>query len=142
MPMIIGRVVLTAVLVEALNIALLFLVVALFGPRDAQAAQADAEELGKWVGPIGGFLLCFLGGWWVAVASRGRHVLNGLALGATVAGIDLGLLAASGAPFQFLFVASNLGRLVAGALGGRVAMRGRAGVTPRGDPNNGRGERS
>ena len=117
----IGRTVIAALVIEALAIALLFVLVALFGPNDGAAAQAYAERLGQWVGPISGAVLCLLGGWWLTRSLSSGHIVNGLALGAVVAVIDIALLVLSGAAFQIVFVVSNGARLVAGALGGWIA---------------------
>jgi hypothetical protein len=117
----IGRTVIAALAIEGLGIALLFVMVALFGPNDGVAAQAYAERLGQWVGPISGAVLCLLGGWWLTRNLPSGHLLNGLALGAVVAATDIALLVLSGAAFQILFVVSNSARLVAGALGGGLA---------------------
>jgi hypothetical protein len=117
----IGRTVIAALFIEALAIALLFVLVALFGPNDRVAAQAYAERLGQWEGPISGAVLCFLGGWWLTRSLSSGHFLNGLILGAVVAVIDIALLVLSGAAFQFVFVVSNGMRLGAAALGGWLA---------------------
>ena len=97
--------------------------VTLFGPSGADAAQAWAERLGYWVGPISGFAHCLLGGLWVARGLHAAHVLNGLILGLVVAGIDVGILVASGAAFKSIFAVSNIGRVIAGTIGGWIARR-------------------
>ena len=119
----VGRIILTAIAVEVLAVLVLVMLVVLFGPSDPTAAEAYAERLGYWVGPIAGFLLCLLGGWWVAKGLSGSHVLNGLVLGATVAAIDIAILLVSGAEFHPVFAVSNIGRVVAGSLGGWFAGR-------------------
>jgi hypothetical protein len=55
----IGRVFGAALAIEAMAILLLVVMVAAFGPKDPAAAQAYAERMGQWVGPIGGAGLCF-----------------------------------------------------------------------------------
>lgn len=117
----IGKILLTAVAIEVLAILFLFVLVALSGPPDADAAQAYAERVGYWFGPIAGFILCVVGGWQVSRKLTGRHVLNGLVLGLVVALIDGGLLIASGSEFRMIFVLSNLGRIAAGTIGGWLA---------------------
>jgi hypothetical protein len=112
-----------AVLIEAAAVLVLVAVVAVLGPADPEGAQAFAQRLGDWVGPIAGFVLCFGGGWFVSRTLTSGHVPRGLLLGALVAAIDVAILVASGSPFRWLFVVSNLGRLIAGALGGLVASR-------------------
>jgi hypothetical protein len=123
MPLRLGRVLVAAVIAEAIPIILLVVLVALFGPRERAAAQAYAERLGQWVGPIGGTLMCFLTARWTVRALRARQVLYGSAVGLLAAFIDVAILIASGATFQWLFVASNFGRLLAGTLGAFTASR-------------------
>lgn len=121
----IGKIVAIAIVIEILSIAIFVVLVGAFGPREPSAAQAFAERLGVWVGPLSGFILCVFGGWWFARRSEGDPVANGLGLGVAVAVIDVVLLVASGAPFQMIFAVSNVGRMVAGALGGMAAARSR-----------------
>jgi hypothetical protein len=103
--------------------------VALFGPRKRTEAQAYAEQLGQWVRPICGAVLCPLGGWWLTRGLSSGHVLNGLVLGVVAAVIDIALLVLSGTAFQIVFAISHSARLMAGALGGWLASRAqRAGV--------------
>jgi uncharacterized membrane protein len=116
-----GRIVVIAIAVETLTILLLVVLVAALGPSDAEGAQQAAERLGRWVGPIGGFVLCLVGGWLVAKGAATAHVLHGLMLGGTVAAIDVLLLLMSGSGFELLFAVSNLGRLLAGSVGGYAA---------------------
>jgi hypothetical protein len=123
----IGKVIVAAVAAEALAIATLVVLVAVFGPRSAAAAQAYAERLGAWVGPIAGAVFCLLGGWWAARKLAAGQVLQGALVGFATALIDVAILIASGAPFQMLFVVSNLGRLLAGAAGGWLASPSRSG---------------
>ena len=123
-----GRVVVAAISAEVGAIVALVALVALFGPKEAAAAQAYAERLGAWVGPIGGAVMCFIGGLWVARSAGHRGVMHGVLVGFVASLIDSALLIGMGAAFQFLFVASNLGKIVAGGLGGWVA-RGRASVS-------------
>ncbi len=149
------RILIAAVLAEAIPILLLVALVAVFGPKEQTAAQAYAEHLGQWVGPLGGALMCFLAAWWVNLwrthtcvpcwqscqhyvpakterrdeSRRGRHecprhhVLHGFIVGVLAALLDIAILIATGAAFQWLFVASNLGRILAGLLGGWMASR-------------------
>jgi hypothetical protein len=103
---------------EAIPILLLIGMVALFGPREPVAAQAYAEKMGRWVGPIAGTLACLAGARW---ASRDRPLFQGATVGLIAAAIDIALLVVSGAAFQWLFVLSNLGRVLAGLAGGALA---------------------
>ena len=118
-----GRIVFAALSVEALSIVGLVAVVALFGPHENVAASEFARRTGQWFGPVSGTLLTIAGGLWVARAVPRSRVQAGLALGLTVAGIDAGLLLLAATPFQWLFVASNLGKVLAGAAGGVLAGR-------------------
>jgi membrane glycosyltransferase len=118
-----GRIILAAVVAEVAAIAALIAFVALCGPRDAAAAKEFAERHGVWVGPIGGAVMCFLGGLLVARSVATNRILHGFLVGAATAVIDVALLIAAGAPFQLLFVASNVGRVMAGGLGGWAATR-------------------
>ncbi len=119
----IGRIAIAAVAAEVLGILILVLLVAVFGPSDKNAAQAYAQSLGLWVGPVSGFVLCSLGGFWVARDLVKLHVANGFALGVAGAAIDAGLLIAAGASFENVYLVSNLGRVVAGTIGGWLAQR-------------------
>jgi hypothetical protein len=117
----VGRIIIAAIAAPALTILSLVLVVALFGPADQAGAEAYAERLGYWVGPIGGFLFCLLGGIWVARGLRASRVLNGFVLGLVVAGIDVAILIAMGATFEPIFAISDIGKVIAGSLGGWIA---------------------
>jgi uncharacterized protein YndB with AHSA1/START domain len=120
-----GSIVLAGVLAEAAAILALVLIVALVGPADAAAAQAYAERLGQWVGPIGGAAACLVAGFLVARAAAGVELATGTAVGVVAAMIDVAILAAAGAPFQPLFIVSNAGRILAGGIGGWLAARNR-----------------
>jgi hypothetical protein len=115
--------VLLAIAIEAVAVLILVVVVAVFGPSEPDAAQAYAERLGYWIGPLAGFTLCVGGGWLAARSLTADHIRRGMLLGAMVAAIDVAILVAGGAAFQAIFVVSNLGRVVAGSLGGWLASR-------------------
>ena len=112
-----GRIAGAGLVAEIVPIVLLVLVVAGFGPGDEAAAQAFAERQGRWVGPLGGAAACAAAGWWAARGSA-RGLATGVAVGGIAAALDLALIVGSGAPFEWLFAASNAGRVLAGALGG------------------------
>ena len=118
-----GRVLIAAVLAEAIGIAALIALVAVFGPHESRAAQHFAERLGLWEGPISGLVLCVGGGFWVARGLEADQLRNGLALGLAAALVDVALLVGSSTPFQPVFLFSNLGRIVAGGCGGWLASR-------------------
>lgn len=117
------RIISAAVVAEIIPIVLLVALVALLGPRDAGAAEEYAARLGLWVGPIGGAFATFLLALWVARPLAEGQVLHGVLLGTLVAVLDAGLLVAGAAGFQWLFVFSGLGRIIAGTLGGYLAQR-------------------
>jgi hypothetical protein len=99
--------------------------VVLFGPSDPNHAQAFAEKLGGWVGPISGFVFCFLGALWVTKRLANDQVANGLVLGLAAAAFDIGILIAIGASLQPVVAVANVGRVIAGTIGGWVASQGR-----------------
>ena len=122
----IGLVVLVAIVTEVLAILALVLVVAVAGPTEPAAAQSYAEEIGYWLGPVAGFVLCVAGGWFVASRVPKHRLLNGFAVGAVAAAIDIAILVASGTDFLGIYVISNIGRIAAGSIGGLLAGRGAA----------------
>ena len=110
-----------AIAAEVLAILILVLIVAVFGPRNQEQAQAYAEKMGQWVGPLAGVVLSFLGALWVSRGLTSGHLLHGTLFGAIYALIDAALIVAAQAPFMWLFVASDGGKLLAGIAGGFVA---------------------
>jgi hypothetical protein len=118
-----GRIAIATIASELLAVLTLVVIVAVLGPSDATAAQAYAERLGFWVGPIAGFGFCLLGGWWVGRNLSAFHVRNGLFLGISVAVLDITILILSGADFHPIFAVSNIGRVLAGLIGGWLASR-------------------
>ena len=63
------------------------------------------------------------GAFWVARRLSDSHIANGLALGIPAAALDVGILVAMGAPFKPIFALSNVGRVLAGVIGGWLAGR-------------------
>lgn len=124
------RYVAVALTIELVAILLLVGVVAVSGPSDPEAAAALAERVGYWLGPAAGFLLCVVGGWYVAKDLESGRIRSGSILGAAAAGIDVLILVASGAAFRWVLVVSNVGRLIAGSLGGWLATRRDGGRAP------------
>jgi hypothetical protein len=104
-------------------ILILIALVATFGPSEPASAQAFAERLGRWVGPIGGAVCSFLAAFCVARHLTSGRITNGVAVGVFLAVLDVVLLVASQAPFQWLFVVSNLGKILAGYIGGVASFR-------------------
>jgi hypothetical protein len=124
------RLAIAAPLAELIPVAMLTALLPIllaFGRGTLVYQIMEAQRFALWVGPIGGFVACALGGWWVsrgtfADAERRRTFVdaerNGLTLGVAVAGFDLALLAVSGAPFGALMVLSATGRIAGGYAGG------------------------
>ena len=108
---------------EVTAILILICLVAIFGPNDAVRAQAYAEKLGAWVGPLAGVVLSFVGALWVSRGLTSGHLLHGFLFGCLYALLDAALIVAAQAPFAWLFVASDAGKLLAGIAGGLVAAR-------------------
>ena len=121
-----GRIAIAVVLAEILGVGALALIVFLTAPPGTQQEiQHYAEGLGQYVGPISGFVLCILGGWWVARAAvPGSRFVNGLAMGIAAALLDLAIGLAISPAFSMLLIYSNAGRIVGGAIGGWIAARG------------------
>lgn len=118
-----GRILLVAIASEVLAVLTLVLIVALFGPSDPAEAPAYARRLGFWVGPIAGFGYTLIGAWWIARKLGELQILHGVLLGVAVAAIDVTLLVLGGGEFLPIFVASNIGRVVAGYIGGWIACQ-------------------
>jgi hypothetical protein len=117
------RIITGAILAEVAAILVLICIVALFGPKDQAQAQAYAERHGQWVGPLAGLVFSFLGALWVNRGLTSGHLLHGFLFGLVYALVDVGLLVAAQAPFMWLFVASDGGKVLAGVAGGFIAAR-------------------
>jgi hypothetical protein len=61
-----GRVIIGGIIAEVAVILILIALVSTFGPSEPASAQAFAERLERWVGPIGGALCSFLAAFCVA----------------------------------------------------------------------------
>jgi hypothetical protein len=125
----VGRIVIAAVATEVVAILALVAVVALLGPNEMTTAQQFAERIGFWFGPASGFVLCIAAAFWVTRGLTSGHIYQGVLLGVAAAAIDIILLVLSAAPFQPVFVISNIGRVVAGAIGGWLASKTQQGAT-------------
>ena len=122
------RLIIGAVVVETAAVIILVGLVAIVGPNEATAAQRYAEKLGFWVGPIAGTLLTFVGAFMISRPLSGRRALHGILFGFCVAFVDVAILLAMRAPFEWIFLVSNVSKLIAGYLGGVCAARSRATV--------------
>ena len=118
----VGRIVMAAVAAEVLGVFALVVLVVLSCPDDQSQTQQFAERLGAWGGPLSGFLLCLLGGYWVA-RNSGNPIRNGLCMGVAAALLDLAVALAIGATFAPLLFLSNAGRVIGGTVGGYIASR-------------------
>ena len=117
------KLILGAIAAEAGAIVALVCVVAVFGPKQINEAQRYAEKMGQWVGPIAGAIFSFIGALWIGSSLTRGHLLHGLLFGLFIAAVDVSLLVAMRAPFEWLFVISDIGKIAAGIIGGLVASR-------------------
>jgi hypothetical protein len=117
------RMIAGAIAAEVTAILILVCMVAIFGPNDYVQAQAFAEKLGAWVGPLAGVVLSFVTALWVSRGLTSGHLLHGFLFGLIYATLDAAIIVAMQAPFAWLFVASDAGKLLAGIAGGLVAAR-------------------
>jgi len=115
-----GRIIVAAVLAEVAAIAAVVVAVALFGPDTQEAAEAYANRIARWLGPLAGACATFAGALIAAKPVPDRAVAHGVAVGCVIALIDVILLAGADASFEWLFVASDAARIAAGALGGWI----------------------
>lgn len=115
-----GRIAAAVLLGEAIPIAMLVALVAATGHAGETSAESGrrAQALGLWVGPVGGAIVAALLGAWVGRPVPARALAHAGATGIGIALLDVAILAATGAPFAWLFVASNLGKVAAALLGG------------------------
>ena len=123
------KLIIGAVLAEIGAILVLVCLVAIFGPQEAKAAQVYAERLGQWVGPLAGAFLGFLGAFWVTRSLEKDQLLHGALFGCFHALIDIALLVAMQAPFEWLFAVSDAGKIVAALAGSACAARMRLSST-------------
>ena len=124
------KLILGAVAIEIAAVIVLVCLVALFGPNEASAAQAYAEKLGRWVGPIVGTLLSFAVAFWIARPLATGHLAHGALLGFFAAALDFAILLAMRAPFEWVIVASNTGKFIAAIAGAASAARSRSAARP------------
>jgi hypothetical protein len=123
-----GRVAVGVIVAEIVPLALLILAVAAMSRGSIEADRVLANDLGAWIGPIGGFVMSFLAAWWAGRVTPGSAIKQGLIIGGLLAVIDLLLLLAMGEkPWDWLYAVSNAGKILAGVLGGTLASRGTSG---------------
>jgi fructose-specific phosphotransferase system IIC component len=120
------RLAVAVIVAEIVPMAVLVVAVALLSRGSLEADQVLADELGAWIGPIGGFLMTFLMAWWAGRVTPGSAIRQGFIIGAILVLIDVSILLAMGVnPLQWLFLVSNGVKIAAGTLGGLVASRTR-----------------
>jgi hypothetical protein len=120
-----GRFILVVLAAEIAPILVLVLAMFVVGTaQGSQPSQETANAWGAWIGPTFGALFTVYFAYRLARGSN-RPGVFGLAFGASVAILDLGLtlLAAQGTPFQWLFALSAIMRLAGGGLAGRMIER-------------------
>jgi hypothetical protein len=122
-----GHVIAAVIAAEALAIFVLIVVVMVYGtvrPNGSLTPEAFAPMAGNWIGPIGGFLatLCFAR--WAAKGSGHQAIAHGMAVGVGTALLDilLATMLGGGLPLTPVIFVSNGGRILAGFLGGRLAL--------------------
>jgi hypothetical protein len=119
-----GRIIAAAVVTEVAGVGILAALVSIFGPTGFKEARPFALRLGTWVGPLSGFLLCILGGRWVArPAAPAMKLLNGFSTGLAAAMLDIAIAVSLGSSVSPLLLVSNAGRLFGGTIGGCLAGR-------------------
>ena len=121
------RIIQAVVWAELIPLALLFAIVYYYtaflnpGLNEAEINQY-AGMVGNWVGPIGGSVLALVFAYWVGTKLSSRFVIHGALIGALLALIDASILAFLAEPFSWLYIASNLLKVVMGTLGGFIAL--------------------
>ena len=118
-----ARIVMVAFAIEVLAIASLVAVVALFGPSTAEGDMAFAKETGIWLGPIAGFVFTVLLSWFAFRNLESKQLTHCVATRIVVAVVDVMILILGGSGFEMVFLFSNLGKVLAGYLGGLLASR-------------------
>lgn len=119
-------VVTACVLAEIIPVLVLIFVVMLYSmvrKDDSLSPEEFAPMAGNWVGPIAGFFVTGLMGFWAGRRAVFKPLQHGMAVGIGTALLDL--MIATGLTGELmlsgLLVASNTGRIVAGTLGGFLA---------------------
>jgi hypothetical protein len=123
------RVLLAVIAAEILPIIALVIVVVIYSlvrTPESPSPEAFAPQAGNWVGPIGGFLSVLLFSFLSARSASKYPFAHGLAVGLGTAALDFALgLSMGGGSMIAILVASNCGRVLAGAFGGVLGGRWR-----------------
>jgi hypothetical protein len=123
------RLILAVIAAEVVPLFLLFATVAAFGPPELEEAKHFAAVMGRWVGPIAGAMCAYLAAYGIGRVAPERALSDGVIVGLCLATLDVVLLVAGNASFEWLYVISNAGKIIAATLGGWVS-RGPAKTTP------------
>ena len=75
----------------------------------------------RWIGPIGGAVCAYLAAYGIGRLAPERALSDGVIVGFGVAVIDIVMLVAFQAPFEWIFVISNACKIVAATFGGWVS---------------------
>ncbi len=117
------KIILGAIAAEAAAVVILICFVAIFGPSTTSEASAFAEKHGYWLGPVAGVVFSFLGALWVSRRLVAGQLLHGTLFGLVYAAFDVAILVAMRAAFDWIFVISDGGKLIAGIMGGFLAAK-------------------
>tara|TARA_B100000686_G_scaffold165821_1_gene173414 strand:- start:2336 stop:2734 length:399 start_codon:yes stop_codon:yes gene_type:complete len=115
------QIVAAALTIEIINVLVLVILGSAFRPEEAGQSQALLQNFGHSLGPVVGVLLCFIGSYLFTRTMTHSKIPNGVLLGLLVAIIEMGILLGNDADFQIVFMVSNTGRVIAGALGAYLA---------------------
>lgn len=115
------RILLAVIAAELVPILLLVAIVTAFGPPELGAAQRFAAQMGRWVGPVGGAICAYLAAYGIGRIAPERALSDGVIVGFCLVALDGIILFASNAPFEWLYVVSNFGKLVAATFGGWIS---------------------
>ena len=122
------RLILAVIAAELVPILLLVATVAALGPPELESAQHFAAVMGRWIGPIGGAVCAYLAAFGIGRLAPERALSDGVIVGLCLAALDGLILFASNANFEWIFVISNAGKIIAATFGGWVS-RGPAKAT-------------
>lgn len=128
------RLILAVIAAELVPVLMLVAIVTAFGPSELGAAGHFAAQMGRWVGPIGGAACAYLAAYGIGRLAPERALSDGIIVGCFLAALDGLILLAANAPFEWLYVWSNVGKLAAATLGGWVSRSQPRAPATRSDP--------
>jgi hypothetical protein len=115
------RLILAVIAAEVVPLLLLFVTVEAFGPPEIEQAKHFAAVMGRWIGPIAGAVCAYLAAYGIGRLAPERALSDGVIVGLCLAALDVVLLYAGDASFEWLYVFSNLGKILAASFGGWVS---------------------